>query len=331
MNIERLLAFVMWSLILAPAAAQDPTEIKPPLTCVEVNGEAIDQIATGQFKEAEGVLSAVVTRTNELGPLCAGLVLGNLAAAMRLSGRFAEAQGFAERSINVLDRSLGTDAPALLGPLHTLAAARLEQGNIGLARSAFQRMQRIHADRPADRALVHGIAATLLQMEGRLIAAEPEYFEALRALEEAGQGSGANAASMLLSLGSLYIDQGRLDEAGRMLERAMTIFDSAGDTVLLERIEVGYLRAALHARQREWQKAEEEMQSAIAMADRVNGLDPHYHAFLLANYAQLLRNNHQRGAARSIEARAAAFRGKRSSGGVVDVTELSLKLKANPK
>jgi tetratricopeptide (TPR) repeat protein len=185
-------------------------------------------------------------------------------------------------------------------------------------------MQLIRAERPEQRALVHGIAAILLHKEGRSTEAESEYLKALDALEKAGQ-RGADAASTLTSLGSLYINQGRLDEAARMLDRALEIFNTAPDTVPLDRIKLLYLRAALHAMQGEWQKAQEELRDAISIADQEKGLDPAYYSCLLANYAQVLRKNHRRREARPIEARAAALRGHRATEGLVDVTELSVK------
>jgi hypothetical protein len=118
--------------------------------------------------EAEIALSAALAGgTNDLGPACAGLALSNLAALMGISRRFVEAESFAERAVKTLERVAGTNAPALLRPLHTLATVRLEQGKVGMARAHLQRMQHIRVDRPESRALVHGPAALVLEKEGR--------------------------------------------------------------------------------------------------------------------------------------------------------------------
>jgi hypothetical protein len=52
---------------------------------------------------------------------------------------------------------------------------------------------------------------------------------------------------------------------------------------------------------------------------------------LLAKYAYVLRKNHRRGEARSIEARAAALQTHGSTNGVVDISELLAKIRANKK
>jgi hypothetical protein len=88
------------------------------------------------------------------------------------------------------------------------------------------------------------------------------------------------------------------------------------------------LQAALHARQGNWQKAREDLENAVSMADHEEGLDPGLRASLLHSYARVLRKNHQRREAHLIEARAAATQGYWVTNALVDVTELSDKPKA---
>ena len=79
----------------------------------------------------------------------------------------------------------------LLRPLQILAAAGLESGKTARAREAVRRMQSIRINGPDDSALVHGIAGTLLQIEGQKSEAEVEYLAAFRAWEEAGRSDSA--------------------------------------------------------------------------------------------------------------------------------------------
>jgi hypothetical protein len=311
-------------------AAQDLTPFTGP--CAELNHSVINQIATGHSKEAESALSAELARgTNGLDPACAGPILSNLAVLMQISGRFAEAEGFAGRAVNILDGVAGRNAPALLRPLQILAIVRLEQGKVGMARKAFQRMQLIPVEQPESRALVRGVAASLLDKEGKSAEAESEYREELAGMEKAGRGNGADAASARLAIVSLCIKQGRLDDAARMLDRALAILNAASDTVPWDRIKELYLRAVLYAREGKLQNAEEELKGAISLANQEKGLDPAFYSNLLANYANVLRKNHQRREARAIEARAAGLRGYRVAGGMVDVSELSVNSKAPKK
>ena len=73
---------------------------------------------------------------------------------------------------------------------------------------------------------------------------------------------------MLISLGSVYIKDGRLNEAAQMLDRAHSVFNAAPDTVAVDRIKLLNLRAVLHARKGDWQKAEEELHNATSLAEQ---------------------------------------------------------------
>jgi tetratricopeptide (TPR) repeat protein len=181
-------------------------------------------------------------------------------------------------------------------------------------------MESIRSTRPADRALVHGIGAVLLQAEGRLPEAESEYLLAVRAWEDAGKSESADAGAIYNSLGTIYIGEQRLEDARRALDRALTIFTRAKDSVPMDRIKVLHVRGVLLALQGAWQESEQELREALAMADRQPWEDKVALRSLLVAYAHVLRRNHHGREARPIEARAAGIHQERSA--VVDVTEL---------
>src|SRR6185312_9200658 len=110
-----------------------------------------------------------------LGSGCEWMILQNMAVVMSRSGRLEEAAGYATRAIGLLDARLPRMSLALMRPLQTLSTVRLQQGRIGEARTAYQRMQGLPSNEPLDRALVHGTAAALFQAEGRNAEAEAEY------------------------------------------------------------------------------------------------------------------------------------------------------------
>ncbi len=92
--------------------------------------------------------------------------------------------------------------PVLLRSLQILATARFQQGKTAKAREAFQRMQMVQTRRPQDAALVHGVAAALLEAEGRRSEAESEYLAALRAWIDSGRGDTVDAGTILCGLAS---------------------------------------------------------------------------------------------------------------------------------
>ncbi|MGH9664116.1 MAG: tetratricopeptide repeat protein, partial [Bryobacteraceae bacterium] len=258
----------------------------PSEACAALNHIAMTEVANGQLEDAEAALSAALASDPQRPEhACAGLVLNNLAAVMSASGRMAEAETLAVQSLRILEESFPLDDPILLRPLHILAAARLEQGKTAAARQAFKRMQAIHVRRPEDRALVHGMAAVLLHAEGRHKEAEPEYLTALGAWQAAGHGETADAASVLNSLGALYIEEGRFEDARRALDRALAIFATAKDTVPMDRIKILNLCAALQTRQGEWWDAEEKLRQEVSIADRQEHLDLAEIIPVLANLA----------------------------------------------
>ena len=169
------------------------------------------------------------------------------------------------------------------------------------------------------------MAATLLRVERRYRECASEYLKALSELKEAGRGETAEAAGVLNMLGDVYLADRRYDDASGTLDRAFVLFATARDTIPLDRIDILNSRAVLHARQGEWQMAEEELRSAITTADRDTRLDPVDVEFLLVNYAHVLRKNHWLREARLIEARAAALHphGWKDADAVVDARELS--------
>jgi len=248
--------------------------------------------------------------------------MNNLAAVLQVSGRLAEAEVMAERSVRTFDLSLPPDDPALLRPLHTLAAARFEQGKIARARETFKRMESIRTTRPDDRALVNAMAAALLEAQGKWPEAESHYSAAIQALKEAGRGDTADAGALLNGLGDVFIRERRMDAARQALNEALAIFEHAPDADPWDRIKVLYARGALCARQREWREAERDLANALSIADRESRADPMLLRSLLIDYATVLRKNHRPQDARLVERRISALGEAIEDRDVVDVSSL---------
>ncbi|MCU1238730.1 MAG: Tetratricopeptide 4 [Candidatus Solibacter sp.] len=306
------------------AAAQDASRPPAPSSaCIQFNQSVLDEVAIGRLEDAETALSnALASDANGLEPLCAGFILHNMAVVMSLSGRLAEAESFADRSVKMLEKSYPPEDPVLLRPLALLSSAQFEQRKIGKARKVFQSMLRIRAERPDDRAVVHTMAGALLQDAAQYKEAELEYLKAAAAQEEAGRGQTSGMAALLNMLANLYIADRRPDEAGRMLDRALAIFATVKDRVPNDQIKTFNSEAAIHIQRGEWRKAEEVLRSAISTADREMRLDPLALETLLGNYAYVLRKSHRGREARTVEARAAAVHSHRTTDPVVDVSEL---------
>jgi tetratricopeptide (TPR) repeat protein len=326
------LAFIVALLTISSvcAVARNETNDAPVAACAKLNQTFVTQMANGQFSEGETALSAALaSRADHADDACTALILNNMAGLLSVLGRVAEAERLAERSVAILEK-IPNDS-VLLRSLQILAAIRFEEGKIARAREALKRMQSIRIQRLEDSALVHGTAAAFLQDEGRRPEAEAEYIADIRAWGEAGRGETADTGDILNSLVALYIKEQRLDEARRTLDRALAIFSRARDAVPMDRIKLLNLRGALHARLGQWQQSEQDLGDALSIVDRQPSVDRALVRSLLGNYSYVLRRNHHRREARSIEARTAALPANRTPAAVVDLTDLLVEAKAAKK
>lgn len=309
--------FVIASVI---GAATSPSEE----SCQDLNGRAVGYVRSGAIAQAEELLSRLVAgATSQLPETCAGLLFSNLAAVMQMSGRLADGERLAERSIVILQGSLPPNNPALLRPLHILTESRLELGKLAAAREAFQRMKAIPIRDASDCALICGLAGSLLKAEGKLPKAEAEYRKALQAYNESGLGDSADAASILNSLGKLYLREMRFHEATQALDRCLSILAVAPDALPMDRIKALNDRAVVYVAQGHWDQAAGDLSRAVSLLDDyVRGHNPAAVSALFDNYAAVLRKTRHSREAREFAAQSAALRGQLPSVLVVDVSEL---------
>jgi tetratricopeptide (TPR) repeat protein len=296
---------------------------------VEVSSEcagriqkATAEVEAGQLAEADATLVAALTKTDDhTAAACTGLILHNRAAIASMSGRFLEGERLAMGAIAALERAYSPEHLALLRPLLVLAGARLEQGNKSGARIAFGRIKLIRAQLPPERAMIHAMSGSLLQSVGDRRQAETEYLGALDAWAEIGRGETADAGAVLTSLGVLYTQEGRFEEAAGAVDRAAVVLSKAKDAFPMDRSKLLAARAMLHARLGEWPEAEKNYREGLRLADGQPGIGTAYVLSLLNGLAEALKKIHRRQEARAIEARAAALRST-GIGNVVDLSDL---------
>ena len=310
-------------LIASGAAAQPPApDGMRTEWCTGLNQQVLIRVANGRSPEAEQLLSKAINQGDRLERICAGLTLRDVAALLLISGRPAEAEVAAARSVRTLEAVYSPTDPALLRPLQMLATVRFEEGKTAQARQAFEKMQAIPVRRAEDRGLVSAMSASLLEAEGRWPEAESQYLAAIGSLNGIGGGDTADAAALLNGLGGLYIKERRLSEACQMLDRALAIFERAPDADPWDRVKLLYTKGTLRTRQHQWSEAEQDLAGAVSIADRESRAEPIVLRPLLIAYANVLRKNHRRSEARSIGRRIAALGSVTGTSGLVDVADL---------
>ena len=285
--------------------------------------EAMADAEAGRLAEADAKLAAASTRVDSgAGSACTGLILHNQATIASISGRFVEGERLALRAVAALEKVYSPDHPALLRPLLVLASTRLEQGNKSGARIAFERIKGIRAEQPHERAMIHPMSGSLLQSIGERRQAEAEYLAALEGWTEIGRGETADAGAVLTSLGTLYVQERRYEEAGRSVDRASAIFAHTRDAAPMDRSKLLAARGMLHASLGEWRSAEKDFREALWLADGQPDVGPAYVFNLLNRLAEALRKNHHRHEAREIEACAAALLRASPPNTAIDVSDL---------
>lgn len=293
-------------------------------SCQDLNGRAVAYARSGAIAQAEELLSRLVAgATSQFPETCVGSLFSNLAAVMEMSGRLADGERLAERSIVILQGSLPPNDPALLRPLNILTASRLDLGKLAAAREAFQRMQVIPTRDAADRALISVLAGALLKAEGKLPGAEAEYRNALEAYEESGHGDSADAASILNSLGELYQREKRFHDAIQSLDRCLFILAVAPDALPMDRIKALNDRAVVYVAQGHWDQAARDLSRAVSLLDDYARChSPAAVSALFDNYAAVLRKTRHSRDARRFAAQSAALQTQLRAVEVVDVSEL---------
>jgi hypothetical protein len=296
--------------------------VKVSAECVRRNAPLFQQIARGQLDDAKrSVAESLQGDGGE--PLCAGLLLNNLAAGLQVAGRLDEARTFADRAIECYQRSLPADDPTYLRPLQIVATVDLLQGMTGRAREVFRRMQVTRVGDSSDRLLLLWISGSLLEREGRKQEAELALIDARSALADAGRENSADAASIWGQLARLYLHEQRYGDAGAAVNSALTILNLAADATAFDRIKLLNTRATVWSYENRWRDAERDLAGAVSLARQQPKTDPLELEQVLKNYAYVLRKLRRR-EARSVERWAETLRSTNAaSRQVIDVTELA--------
>src|SRR5262249_778818 len=144
----------------------------------------------------------------------------------------------------------------------------------GRARETYRKLQRIRDETTNERFLVHGIGASLAQIERKWSEAESEYRLAAELLASSGKGRSADFASVLAGLATVYLNEGQASHALLVLDQALIMLESATDAVLLNRIKLLNLKGVILGRQHRWLEAERYLSEAFTLARRQSQTDP---------------------------------------------------------
>ncbi|MFQ5954784.1 MAG: tetratricopeptide repeat protein [Kiloniellales bacterium] len=213
--------------------------------------------------------------------------------ALYEQGRYAEAEPFARRALDLGEQELGPDHPTTGALLNNLADLYLAQGRHAeaepLHRRALAIREKVLGPEHADVGQSLNNLAALYRAQGRYDEAEPLYRRALAIWEKALGSEHLSVATSLNNLAALYYAQGRYAEAEPLLRRAMVIEektlgpDHAQVAATLSNL------ANLYRAQGRTAEAEPLFKRVLAITTKVLGPDHAYLATSLNNLATLYR------------------------------------------
>jgi tetratricopeptide (TPR) repeat protein len=145
-------------------------------------------------------------------------------------GRYSEAEPLYVRSLEILERQLGTDHPDVASSLNNLARLYETQGLYSEAEPLFLRSleileNQLGVDHPNTAASFNNLAS-LYQSQERYSEADFFYKRSLKTSEQRLGTDHPNVAASLNNLAGLYESQGRYSEAEPLYVRSLEILES---------------------------------------------------------------------------------------------------------
>jgi tetratricopeptide (TPR) repeat protein len=133
------------------------------------------------------------------------------------------------------DLTGGAEGGIALGrPLQVLAEAYIAEQRFDKAKAVLVGLERLPEASLRDRAVREGARAWIDANQGRWQDAERHYHAAIGEWEKAGESDTLSVVPELSNLGLLYLNKGRLADAGPLFERAWRITDASSEEPLRE-------------------------------------------------------------------------------------------------
>ena len=221
-----------------------------------------------------------------------GLLFEHAGVYLCEHGRYGLAESLLVKAQSTLSQVGGSNHPATIHSLHSLASLYLHQGRYAETERLLQDVltfQEHHLDRTHldTREILNDLAVLYLH-QGRYEEAEPLFYRILAMWEQEGR-VGPELASILNNLGLLTLYQGRYHIAEPLLQRTLTIWEQQHDP------HPGYVvhaldnLAILYARQGRYHEAEPLHLRALQLQEDTMGPMHPDTARLLSNLAFLYR------------------------------------------
>jgi len=230
------------------------------------------------------------------------------------AGKYAEAESWAKKAIDLAQAESGTDSVAYGTSLNNLALIYEDQGRYAEAEPIFKRAlatreKALGPDHPYVAISINNLA-TLYYYQGRYAEVEPLFKRALAIREKAFGPDHTDVAESLNNLAELYARQGRYAEAEPLFKRALAIDEKAlGPNHPNVAASLNNL-AVLYRDQGRYAEAEPLQKRALAIVEKALGPDHLYVATTLNNLASLYEDQGRYAEAEPLYQRSLAIKEK---------------------
>ena len=251
--------------------------------------------------------------------------LGYLGSFFRLAGRFAEAQRYFLRAVEVAEDTLDPEDPVLASSLNNLGGLLQEQGAYDEAEKVLRRAVGLHeaALGPEHLELAPSLnnLALLLTLKGGYAAAESVYQRALAIAERALGPEHPRIAQYVHNLASLYHERGDYETAEPLYRRALALREKALGPEHPDVSQTLNGLAVLLKDRGDYEAAESLYRQALAISEKALGAGHPAVALVLSNLAALLYAKGQYAMSQAIHRQALAVREQALGPDHLDVAE----------
>lgn len=219
--------------------------------------------------------------------------VNNLGEVYRALGDFRQTEALLVRSLQIREKTLGGEHPAIAQSLNNLAAFYNEQGNALQAESLHLRSLRIQEkvlgpEHPSVALSLTNLAVVYYGQEN-YVQAEALYLRSLRIREKVLGGEHPEVVQSLHNLAELYRSQGNYPKAEPLLQRSLAIMEKVLGAEH-PKLALGLAGlAALYADQGAYDKSEALLLRSLSLQEKALGPDHPDLAISLLNLAELYK------------------------------------------
>lgn len=235
---------------------------------------------------AHVVERAMTREDEEAGGLCF-----NYAIHLATIGRYAAAEPFCRRALEIFERLWGPDDVDTAAVVNNLALLFKAQGRYAEAHPLYLRALEIRerelgSDHPDTAISVNNLAANHMAL-GELEAAEPLFLRALENYEASMGPEDPRTGSLLNNLAHIYLARDDFEAAEPMLKRALSIQEQAAGPEHPNTATSLNSLADLYLAREDYATAEPLYEQALGIVERVLGTEHPHAATILSNLAGL--------------------------------------------